>query len=107
MRTACESFIKRINTSIVGACDGSEPLLSGRIPDLQFTHFVVNFQHPEPEINANGSKVVIDEVIITEPEKEWGFANTLISDKHNFEYIILFFDHIVDSQQIVISNFIY
>ena len=73
-------WIKSINTSIVVAGDGHKTFLPCSIPDLELAYFIVNFEHSEPEIDADGGEVVFDEIIITESEKERGFADALVSD---------------------------
>ena len=60
---------------------------------MELADFIVNFKHPEPEIDADGGEVVFDEVIIAEPEEEGGLADALIPDKDDLEDIILFLDH--------------
>lgn len=43
-----------MSTSIICAGDGSEPLLSSRVPDLQFADLALMFDHLESEIDADG-----------------------------------------------------
>lgn len=43
-----------IGTTVVRRSDGPEPLLSGRVPNLQFHGLVVYFYSTESKVNANG-----------------------------------------------------
>ena len=59
-----------INTFVVGVGDGSEPLLSCSIPNLQFDVFIVGVDSLESEINANCGHVVLIELIISKSEQQ-------------------------------------
>lgn len=80
-------------TSVVGAGNGPESLLTGGVPDLKFADFVIDIEHSEPEINTDGSEVVLDEVIIAESKKKRGLSDALVSNKNDFKDVILFFYH--------------
>lgn len=49
--------------------------------------------HLEAEIDANGGKVVISEVIVTEADEERGLAYSLIADYDYLKEKILLFYH--------------
>lgn len=46
-----------VRSAIVGGRDGAKALLPGRVPNLQFDRFLVNFQRAKAKIDANGTNV--------------------------------------------------
>jgi len=57
-------------TSVVCASYSSETLLSGSIPDLEFADQAINLMSFESKIDPDGRQVVLDEVTVTESQKE-------------------------------------
>ena len=61
------AWIRIKSTFVVSVGNGSEPLLSGGIPDLKFDIFRVGVDSFEPEIDADGGHVVFVELVVGEP----------------------------------------
>ena len=60
--------LKISNTFVVGVGNGSESLLAGGVPDLQFDVFVIGVDGFEAEINTDGGHVVFVELVVGETE---------------------------------------
>lgn len=69
MKTAFESRDGGLSTFVVGVDDGSEPLLSCGVPNLQFYDFVINFHGLEPEVDSDGDHIVFVELIISKSQE--------------------------------------
>lgn len=93
MSTACESVWIKAITSIIGTRYGPEPLLTCSIPDLKFADFIINIEHFESEIHAYCRQIILNKVIITEPQKQGRLPNTLIPYQYYFKDVVLLFYH--------------
>jgi len=59
-----------VGTTVVGRGDGSETLLSGSIPNLQFDSFCFQFNSANFEIDTNGGNVGFGVGIISKSQKQ-------------------------------------
>ena len=66
------------SAAVVASGDGSEGLLAGCIPNLEFDLFVADSDSASAEFDADGQIVVIAESFVGELQKQTGFAD----DKH-------------------------
>ena len=80
---------------IVCAGDGSEPFLAGGIPNLEFDVLVVDGGCLEPEIYANGGKVMLLELVFGKANKDGGFADTRIADDDSLVKMVELFNHLL------------
>ncbi len=64
--------------TVVGAGDGAEGLLAGRVPDLEFDLFVGDGDHACAEFDADGEVVDGLEAFVGELEEEAGFAYSCV-----------------------------
>jgi hypothetical protein len=69
-------YIIGYGTFIVGVCDGSESLLSRRIPYLKFNFFVIAGRNCfESKVYTDRHGIVFTELVIGEPDKQATFSN--------------------------------
>ncbi len=87
--TAWAPWIKNKVTFVVRVGNGSESLLPGGIPDLQFDIFGVAVDSFESEIDADGGHVVFVELVIGEPEEKTRLADRGIADNDVFEKVVV------------------
>ncbi len=87
--TAWAPWIDKDDTFVVSVGNGSESLLPGGIPDLEFNIFTVGIDSFESEIDTNGSHVVLIELVISKPEQETWFSYWWISDDNVLEEVIV------------------
>lgn len=58
-----------LTASVIGTCDGSKSLLSSSIPDLKLDAFVIDGEGFEPEVDSDGGKIMLGELILYEPDE--------------------------------------
>jgi len=64
--------------TVVGAGDGAEGLLSGRVPDLEFDLFVGDGDHAGTKLDADCEIVDGLEAFVGELEEEAGFSHSCV-----------------------------
>lgn len=84
---------KKVITSIIRTCYGPEPLLACSVPNLQFAYFVINVEHFESEVHTYCCEVILDEVVITESQKQRRLPDALIPYEYYFKDVVLLFYH--------------
>jgi len=73
--------------TVVGSCDGSEGLLSRRVPDLQLDQLLFNGNHSRAEFNTNGKIVHGLETLVGELQEQAGLSNTCIPNDNVLEKV--------------------
>mmetsp|Transcript_14976 Transcript_14976/g.31771 ORF Transcript_14976/g.31771 Transcript_14976/m.31771 type:complete len:163 (+) Transcript_14976:552-1040(+) len=71
--------------TVVGAGDGAEGLLSGRVPDLEFDLFVGDGDHAGTKLDADCEIVDGLEAFVGELEEEAGFSHSCVTNNDVFE----------------------
>ena len=82
-----------LSVLVVGACDCSESLLSGSVPDLKFGELALHLYSFEPKINSDCGQIALLKLVICKPPKERGLSDRGISDNNNLEQVIVFRNH--------------
>lgn len=77
-----------MRTTVVAACNSAEPLLTSRIPDLQFDGLPFQFNGTDFEVHANRRNVGLSVSVLGEPQQETRLAYTRVSDQEKLEEII-------------------
>lgn len=85
---------------VVCPSDCPEPLLTCRVPNLQFYHVPLYCDRPvyspkllEPEIDPDCREVGFLEGVVGKPAEKGGLANGAVADQHYFEQVVVLPDH--------------
>jgi hypothetical protein len=80
--------------------DCPEPLLTCRVPNLQFYHVPLNCDRPsysskllEPEIHSDCREVGFLEGVVGEPAKKRRLAYRAVADQYYFEEVVVLPNH--------------
>mmetsp|Transcript_12876 Transcript_12876/g.21781 ORF Transcript_12876/g.21781 Transcript_12876/m.21781 type:complete len:220 (-) Transcript_12876:3-662(-) len=73
---------------VVAASDGLEPLLPGRVPDLQLNCLSVHVNCSDFEIHPDRGHEVVIEHVVRESEEQRGLADSGVADEEHFEEVI-------------------
>lgn len=91
--------------SVIWACDGSELLLSGSIPDLEFDDFIVNWYVFRSILYSDGILMIGLEVTINKSADKAGFPNSCITYKNELEWVIEFV--LWDSVIVIVHDYVW
>ena len=72
---------------IVGSGDGSEPFLTGRVPNLQLDLLTGDFDDSRAEFDADGVRAVRHELLFRELVEKTRFPDTHVTDYDIFKNI--------------------
>lgn len=80
-------------TSVIGACDGAEALLSCRVPlhdsyNLQLDCMSVYLQSAESKVNSNSGYITLTERVICKPQQQTRLAHSRVSNEHQLEQVV-------------------
>ncbi len=75
--------------SVVGACDGSEVLLSCSIPDLKFDIFIFDGNSFGTEFYSDGNIMGSSGFSLNKLENDAWFSDSSVSDNDEFEEIVI------------------
>ena len=82
-----------MGTTIVGGRDGSESLLAGGVPDLQFDRLTIEFNGSDLEVHTNGGDVVLGVGVVGETQQQARLSDTGIADQQQLKQVIVFVIH--------------
>ncbi len=69
--------------------NGSEPLLSSCIPNLQFNFRTINIEHFNFEIDSNCCNIALSKFTFTKCSKKVSLSDSTVSNNYDFEYFYL------------------
>ncbi len=75
-------------SSIIRRGDGSKPLLTSSIPNLQFDRFAVELKCADLEINTDCADVALRISVISKTQQQARLSDTGITDEKQFEKVI-------------------
>lgn len=88
---------------VISTCNGSEPLLSSCVPNLQFDYVIVNiewsglwFEVLESKIDTNGGKITLLEGVIRKSSKKGWLSYRTVAHDDNLEKIIVLLYHFIN-----------
>ena len=84
-----------MSSTVVSTGDGTETLLAGSVPDLEFALVVVHFEGFEFEVDADGRRVVLVVGVVGEAQEDPGFAGALAAHDDDFEQVVVLFDELL------------
>lgn len=76
-------------TSIVRSGNGSEILLAGRVPDLQFDALISNGDGFSSELDSDGDVVGCSSFVLDELQHDAWFAYAGVSDDDEFKQVVV------------------
>ena len=79
--------------SIVCAGDGSEPLLSGSVPDLKLDAFIIDGEGFEPKVDSDGGQIVLWELVLYESDKNSRLSDSRVANNDSFKKVVVLLDH--------------
>ncbi len=68
--------------------DGPEPLLPGRVPDLQLDGLAVQLDGSDLEVDADGGDVGFGVGVVGEPQQQAGLAHAGVADQEQLEQVV-------------------
>jgi len=82
-----------VGSSVVAGGDGTEPLLTGCVPNLELDHFAIELDGTNLEINTNGGDVGLSVSVIGKTEEKARLSNTRVTNQQEFEKVVVFGVH--------------
>ena len=91
--SAIEYDDNAICTPVVGACDGTETLLTCRVPlhssyDLQLYCMAVYLQGAESKVDSDSCYVTFTERVVCKPQQQARLAHSRVSNEHQLEQVV-------------------
>lgn len=82
-----------MGSAVVTGGDGTKPLLTGGVPNLQFDGLAVQLDGADLKVHPNGADVALCVGVVSKTQQKTGLSYSRVSNKQELEQIVIFRIH--------------
>ena len=78
-----------MGASVISGGDRSEPLLTGRVPNLELDALPTDVDSSDLEVDADGCDIVPGEGVVGKSDEQGALSNPRVADDQQFEEMVV------------------